>query len=67
MLICRYRTQEVTQQMNVFPGAPPLGSFDTHDALMDGDKGERVVFRVEHENLLSSRARRHGQVSGASR
>lgn len=53
--------------MNVFPGAPPLGSFDTHDALMDGDKGERVVFGVEHENLLSSRARRHGQVSGASR
>lgn len=50
----------------MFSGTSSFGSFDTHDALMDGDQSERALLGLEHENILPSRAQRYGEVFGAS-
>ena len=49
----------------IFSGTSSFRSFDTHDEVVDGNKSERIVFRLEYGSFLSSCSRRHGKMLGA--
>lgn len=53
-------------QTKMLSGTPSTRSLYPHYAPVDNNKSQGALLGLEHENILPSRERRHGEVFGAS-